>query len=66
LDRFRQDFAALSFPFAGKSISATTSIGAAGYEGTDPPDLSELMSRADHALYASKRAGRNHVHVEVL
>ena len=37
--------------------NATISVGLAYYEGE--PDVEELLHRADQALYAAKRAGRN-------
>jgi diguanylate cyclase (GGDEF)-like protein len=40
-------------------IAVTVSVGVAGLQGD--PDLSALLSRADRALYAAKRAGRNRV-----
>jgi PleD family two-component response regulator len=40
----------------------TISAGVAGWRGGD--DVGSLVERADRALYASKRAGRNRVTVE--
>ncbi len=66
VDRFREQFAALSFPFAGKSVGATASFGVAGFAGTEAPDFSVFVRGADKALYAAKRAGRNRVSIEIL
>ena len=41
-------------------LTQTVSIGAAAYPG-DAQTLGELIERADQALYAAKRAGRNRV-----
>ena len=41
-------------------LTQTVSIGAAAYTG-DAQTLGELIERADQALYAAKRAGRNRV-----
>lgn len=50
------------FKFAGESFHVTTSIGIA--EGRpDDNDPEKLLTRADHALYESKAAGRGCYHV---
>ncbi|MBX7539441.1 GGDEF domain-containing protein [Qipengyuania sphaerica] len=41
------------------AISCTTSIGIALHEGEGKPQLSDLLKRADKALYEAKRDGRN-------
>jgi diguanylate cyclase (GGDEF)-like protein len=53
---------ALAEPFAieGQPVPIRSSIGFALYPG-DAADASELLRRADAALYASKRAGRGRV-----
>jgi len=43
----------------GKPISVTCSAGVAVFEGTDSISASELMQRADEAMYAAKNRGRN-------
>lgn len=42
-----------------RSLRATTSIGVAVFDGH--PDYTQLVERADKALYAAKKAGRNRV-----
>ncbi|HUL33487.1 MAG TPA: diguanylate cyclase [Candidatus Eisenbacteria bacterium] len=61
--RFREEFAALSFPFKGQSVSVTASFGVAGCAGRDLPDFSGMVRRADQMLYEAKRAGRNAVRI---
>jgi len=46
----------------GVSIGVTTSIGVATFDGPDD-SLGQMLKRADKALYAAKRAGRNRVEV---
>lgn len=60
IDRVRGDIEAAKFPF-DENLSVTASFGAAGFEGKRAPELSELVSQADAALYAAKRDGRNRV-----
>jgi two-component system, cell cycle response regulator len=60
IERVRGDIGAAKFPFDG-NLSVTASFGAAGFEGKHAPDLSELLSRADAALYAAKHGGRNRI-----
>ena len=43
---------------AGRSLTATTSIGVAGYDGAEIASAA-LMARADAALYEAKKAGRD-------
>jgi len=63
INRFREQFAALSFPFQGRSASVTASFGIAGCLGKEMPEFSALMRKADQMLYEAKRAGRNQVRV---
>ena len=42
-----------------RSVSCTTSIGIAIHEGTEAPSISDLLKRADEALYQAKLEGRN-------
>ena len=65
VNRFREQFAALSFPLAGQSVSVTASFGVAGFQGKDMQEFSALVRKADQLLYEAKRAGRNQVRVMV-
>jgi len=61
--RLREQFAALSFPFKGQSISVTASFGVCGTNGNDDQELVNIIRKADQLLYEAKRAGRNLVRV---
>jgi diguanylate cyclase (GGDEF)-like protein len=61
--RFREEFAALSFPFKGQSVGVTASFGVAGCAGREVPDFSAMVRKADQMLYEAKRAGRNAVRI---
>jgi diguanylate cyclase (GGDEF)-like protein len=63
VSKFREQFAALSFPFQGECISVTASFGVAGFHGRDLGDFRTLVHKADLMLYEAKRAGRNLVRV---
>lgn len=45
----------------GKPLQLSASMGVAGYDGH--PDYEPLLARADQAMYAAKRNGRNRVEV---
>jgi diguanylate cyclase (GGDEF)-like protein len=66
IDRFRQQFGALSFPFHGQSVSVTATFGVAGSETGDAKEFQILVRKADEMLYEAKRAGRNCVRVAKL
>jgi two-component system chemotaxis response regulator CheY len=63
VNRFREQFAALSFPFQGQSVHVTSSFGIAGCAGKDTPEFGGLVRKADQMLYEAKRGGRNTVRV---
>ena len=65
VNRFREQFAALSFPFQGQSVSVTASFGVAGFHSKDAAEFSALVRKADQMLYEAKRAGRNLVRVSL-
>jgi diguanylate cyclase (GGDEF)-like protein len=64
VNRLREQFASKKFHLGGKSISVTASFGVTGHKGKEPPEFSELVRRADKALYDAKRAGRNKIMLE--
>ncbi len=59
-ERLRSSIENTSFDVKGTRISSTVSIGIATYPGK-VNEVSELLERADQALYASKNSGRNSV-----
>ena len=64
-ERLRQHIEQTHFPLPGSdaSIKLTISLGVTAFHPeTDTVDT--LLIRADHALYAAKRNGRNRVEVE--
>lgn len=66
VERLRAEFASLVFRFGGKTTSVTSSFGISGFEGKGCPEFSQLLRKADEALYAAKRAGRNRVVLAIL
>jgi len=48
--------------FDGQAIQVTASVGGASWEAGASRDYDKLFGSADHALYASKNAGRNCTH----
>lgn len=48
-----------SWEISDQSVSVTCSVGVAVFNGVDSTDPYELVRRADEALYAAKRRGRN-------
>jgi diguanylate cyclase (GGDEF)-like protein len=63
-ERLRAQIAASSVVFAGQSISVTVSIGVAGLR-FERDSLTELIQRADNALYRSKQEGRDRVTLDM-
>jgi two-component system chemotaxis response regulator CheY len=59
VNRFREQFAALSFPLQGQSVSVTASFGLAGFSGSGLQEFTALVRKADQMLYEAKRAGKN-------
>jgi diguanylate cyclase len=57
-ERFRKAIEAAVVKFEGNAFSVTSSIGVSGVAKTDD-EPSQLLRRADEALYKSKEAGRN-------
>ena len=59
-ERVRRSVANSAVDIDGESMSVTVSIGFAVYPDT-ATEPEGLLARADEALYAGKRAGRDHV-----
>ncbi len=60
LERIRENVAAIEIPVGDATLTFTVSIGHSEID-PDQEDLQSALHRADMALYASKRAGRNRV-----
>ena len=56
-DKIRMAVAATPLAINGTSLHATISVGVA--ERTEDEDIDHLIGRADQALYAAKRGGRD-------
>lgn len=61
VERVRGQLEATKFNFDARTLTLTASFGVAVFEGTQAPDFSKLVARADAALYSAKRGGRNRV-----
>jgi len=66
IERVREQFEAERFFFGGANRNFTASFGAAGFCGKEAPSFSDVVSRADEALYRAKRLGRNRIEIESL
>jgi diguanylate cyclase (GGDEF)-like protein len=64
VDRLCRQIASEKFTFGNDMLTVTGSFGISGFQGKEPPDFSTLVQRADKALYAAKRAGRNQTKIE--
>jgi len=58
-EKIRRLTAEQSWPFEGKSLSITVTIGVCAFDGSG--DMNDLLRRADEALYEGKSSGRNTV-----
>jgi diguanylate cyclase (GGDEF)-like protein len=57
----RQQIDALQVPFEGNILHVTISIGMAEFPSAGENTLTDLISRADAAMYAAKAGGRNRI-----
>jgi diguanylate cyclase (GGDEF)-like protein len=64
VQRFCEKLAAQQFQLGEEKVSITASFGISGFHGKEIVDFDTLVRRADKALYAAKRSGRNKVKVE--
>lgn len=64
VERFREKLALQKFQLGDEQVTITASFGIAGFHGKEIVDFNTLVRRADKALYAAKRAGRNLVRIE--
>jgi two-component system cell cycle response regulator len=60
-ERFRKATESLSIPHNGTNMQITISIGLAQYDVSSDKSSIDLLEKADTALYAAKKAGRNKV-----
>ena len=58
-ERVRKEIESLTIDYKGALLNVTISLGAATYGGEVDCSGSELIRRADEALYTSKKTGRN-------
>ena len=64
VEGFREKLAAQHFELGFEKVSITASFGIAGFREKENIDFTTLLRRADKALYAAKRAGRNLIRME--
>ncbi|MDR9754780.1 sensor domain-containing diguanylate cyclase [Pseudomonas sp. SZMC_28357] len=62
-EKIRQHVEQQRYAYDGKSLQLTVSIGVTSLQADDT--LHSLLSRADHAMYRAKQAGRNRTCVEM-
>jgi two-component system, cell cycle response regulator len=65
IERIRAELQASKFDFDGTSLTVTASFGLASFDTSQPADFNRLVTQADVALYAAKRAGRNRIEIAV-
>src|SRR6266567_8518421 len=60
-DRIRRCLEREHFSFRGSTVNVTASFGISGFQGETATEWTDLLHRADAALYAAKRGGRNRI-----
>ncbi|OPX36770.1 MAG: hypothetical protein B1H12_06470 [Desulfobacteraceae bacterium 4484_190.2] len=58
-ERLRKDIDSMRIDYEGKNISITMSFGIASFDPANDTSKTDLIKKADHALYQAKKAGRN-------
>ncbi len=61
IERVRKKLETQKFTVTDHTFGATASFGIAGFRGATSPGFSELLARADTALYSAKHKGRNRI-----
>jgi diguanylate cyclase (GGDEF)-like protein len=65
-ERIRTDIEKLAIEHGGHRLTVTASMGLAGFPESSVASVSELIARADEAMYQAKRDGRNRVRTSPL
>ena len=60
-ERMREAVEQARFPFNGRALPVTISVGVASLSMNGEEGVDKLVNRADEALYSAKKAGRNRV-----
>ena len=58
-ERLRKDIDSMGIDYEGDNISTTMSFGIASFDPTNDINKTDLIKKADHALYQAKKEGRN-------
>ncbi|MBE9542341.1 MAG: GGDEF domain-containing protein, partial [Proteobacteria bacterium] len=58
-ERLRKDIDSIRIDYEGEKISTTMSFGIASFDPANDISKTDLIKKADHALYQAKKAGRN-------
>ncbi len=63
IERVRSEFEKKEFVTPKGTARATASFGVAGFAGSVAPEFTDLLIRADNALYLAKGKGRNRIEI---